>query len=218
MFHILFSLLFSSLVVHSQNFFECYQSNWTRRSVDFNNFPISCGDGEKYEVFWPTRVRTSDIKAVKVSVTDSYTGQKKQLSFPFKNAYIDSSYVNPDGYRKIKFMTDELARDHSLKGSVKFVSYELSPDIYVGYRGKRFKLSDLFNKHRKAVMKCSYSGAPDMIKVEGEVYCYGRGSCKIDNKNVPNMPFFCMSKNSRCPKATPCAIEDRAKKYTKNNW
>lgn len=210
MFHVLIFLLFSSLIVHSKDFFECRQVK-TTRSFTSDNFPVSCGGGEEHEGFW-ARVRMSDIKTIKVNVKDSYTGQTKQLSFPFKNKYIDS-YYTADNYIKIEFRTDELARDHGLKGPVNFVSYELSPDIYVGYNNQRFKLSDLFNEHRKPDIVCVYrEGKVNMISAGfcNKQICYGDVDCHDEEKNrTYKASVVCKAlKRDTCPEATACFLSE----------
>ena len=178
---------------------------------------MTCG-GEGYENF-RVSVRNTDFKKIKVSVKNSYTGKTETMVFPVKNIndHLDS-YVTSDGYTKLSSHSGKLAQDHNLQGSVKFVSYLFSPDIYVGRGSKRHRLADLFNEHKKSVMACNYSQTPDLIKIHRETYCFGRGSCTIDNRNISNRPFFCMAKGSRCPDATACAVEDKEKKYTNNNW
>ena len=215
MFQIFLMLLFSSSTIYSESLFECY--NGTFRSSGDNGLRIRCGGGEEYKRFI-VEVRDSDFKKVKVSVQDSYTGQRKQLVLPIQNIedHLDIRTTG-DGYVTIKFNTHALADSHNLTGSVKFESYLLSPDIYVGSGNKRFKLRDLFNKNKKSVMQCNYSQTPELITINRELYCFGRGPCTVNGRNVPNKPFFCMAKGSQCPDATACAIEDREMGYTKNN-
>lgn len=219
MFKILLILLFgSSSTVHSEELFEC--RNGLFKSIGNSGLHVSCGGDERYKSF-TVEVRKSDFKKVKVSVEDSYTGQSKQLILPIegmKDDYLDIRWTD-DNYVRIKFDAHALAESHNLKGSVKFESYLLSPDIYVGWGNKRFKLEDLFNENKKSVIKCNYySQTPDFIKINREIYCFSKGSCTVDGRNVPNRPFFCMAKGSQCPDATTCAIEDKERGYTKHNW
>ena len=210
-----FFFLLVPLVTHGQELVECSSNITSRSHPPAGNLHVYC-EGPLYEGFRAT-VRRSDIKQMKVSVTDPYTGQTEQQIFsisPEELAESLSARHTGDGY--IKFRTDPsfLAEKHGIQDPVTFESLLLSPEIYVGHRGgERHQLSKLLEKYKTEV--CAYSDNPKIIYIGRNTYCVGKADCTIEGNQI-NKLSVCMTEQHRCPDAGQCVKRDKENGYTKN--
>ena len=215
MFKFFFFFLLVPLVTHGQELVECSSNVTSRNHPPEGNLHVYC-EGPQYEGFRAT-VRKSDIKQIKVSVTDSHTGQTKQLTFSISPEELAESLDarrTGDGY--IRFRTNNLsslAKKHGIQDPVTFESLLLSPEIYVGHKRGRHQLSKLLEKYKTEV--CTYSEPPTIIYIGRNTFCVGKANCTIGGNRINKMSV-CMTEQRRCPDAGQCVKRDKENGYTRN--